>query len=310
MRTIHFSILAAVTSLSLAGPAAGQGPPDRPGGDGGKPKQAPDEFRALLKEVEEAYKAPLEVDKDVLDELRKQYRNPSPDREVKIFKEIRRLYHTTPAHEEVILRELRRAYEGPSPGQEGRLFEEIRRGGQLPLGTVPVSIQAEQAGKLFRKLDLDGDGLLSADELPDTLREQRPRWDANGDGRISFEEYGPYYQGHLKWVADGVASGAIPLKLPKAYSIPDATPTPTPDEEVRPMVIRAGNLPPGLPDWFRTYDLDKDGQVGLYEWKQAGQPIEVFLALDANTDGLLEAAELLAALARQAASQSTSKLSR
>ena len=102
MRPALFSTLAAALVLT---PQLGfsQTPPE-------KPKPANDEFRTLLKEVEEAYKAPLEVDEDVLDELRKQYRNPTPERELKIFKEIRRLYDTTPELEEVILREIRRCF--------------------------------------------------------------------------------------------------------------------------------------------------------------------------------------------------------
>jgi hypothetical protein len=282
-------------------PALGQAPPDRP-------KPVPDEFRAILKEVEEAYKAPLEVDKDVLDELRKQYRNPTPDRELKIFKEIARLYDTTPAQNEVILRELRRAYQEPSAEQEFRIFQEIRRGGQLPLGTVPVSIQAEQAAKLFGKLDADGDGVLGADEMPTTLREQRGQWDANRDATISFAEYAPYFQAQLKWIGDGVAAGEIPLRLPKAAAIADISPAPV--EQPRATVNRAGNLPAGLPDWFGKYDLDADGQVGLYEWKKVGQRIAEFLAMDANSDGFLEAKELLAHLAMQPAARTTSTSSR
>src|SRR5262245_39459289 len=55
----------------------------------------PDETKAMLKEIQEAYKAPLEVDKDIRDELRKQYQNPSPEREQKILREARRLYATS-----------------------------------------------------------------------------------------------------------------------------------------------------------------------------------------------------------------------
>ena len=59
----------------------------------------PDEQTALLKAVTEAYKAPLEVDKDIRDELRRQYQNYSTDREQKILREVRRLYVTNPEQE-------------------------------------------------------------------------------------------------------------------------------------------------------------------------------------------------------------------
>src|SRR5262245_47579481 len=159
MRRVTFPVLAAAAVLALLltpGLDRGQPPPPPAGnaGPGGQnPKPPPDEFKALLKEVEEAYKAPHEVDKDILDELRKQYRNPTPERETKIFREIRRLYQTTPDQDQAIVRELRRGYENPSAEQEERIFQAIRRNGKLPLGTVPVSVQAEQAMKLFTKFD-------------------------------------------------------------------------------------------------------------------------------------------------------------
>ena len=183
-------------------------------------KPPPDEFRALVREVEEAYKAPYEVDKDIQDELRKQYKNPTPEREGKIFREIRRLYNLTPDQEQDIVRELRRGYEQPSPEQEERIFRAIRRNGRLPEGAVPLGVQLEQAGKLFRGFDRDGDGRLAPDEMPDTLRGQSQRWDRNGDGFIDLAEYGSYYQAHLRFVSDRVASGEISIKLPKAASMP------------------------------------------------------------------------------------------
>ena len=49
---------------------------------------------------------------------------------------------------------------------------------------MTAQTQAGQAEKLFRRLDRNGDGVLSADEMPDTLRNERFRWDANRDGAI------------------------------------------------------------------------------------------------------------------------------
>jgi hypothetical protein len=265
-------------------------------------KPPPDEFRALVKLVEAAYKAPLEVDKDVLDELRKQYRDPTPDREAKIIREVRRAYVTTPAQEDAIVRELRRAYRDPSPEQEARVFEEIQRGGLLPPGTISADVQAERAAKMFRKLDRNQDGMLSSEEMPEFLRSQLRDWDRNRDGVIDPTEYLAYFQASLQWVADRVASGEIPIKLPKG-----AVPTPTPPETgtksagadvPKPMALgRPGATSPELPEWFTRLDEDGDGQVGLYEWKKAGRPIAEFLEMDRNHDGFIEARELLAYLA-------------
>jgi len=47
----------------------------------------------------------------------------------------------------------------------------------------------------FRFLDLDGDGYLSRDEIPDAdevLRSQFSTLDRDGDGRLSAGEYGLY----------------------------------------------------------------------------------------------------------------------
>lgn len=284
MRPTFFPILAASAVLALLltpTPDLGQPPP------GGQPKpsqpQPPDEFKALLNEVTEAYKAPHEVDKDILDELRKQYRDPTPQREMKIFREIRRLYHTTPQQEEAILREIRAAYATPSPEQEDRIFREIRRGGTLPLGTVPMEVQFNQAKKLFARFDQNGDGVLAPDEMPDALLSEWRRFDRNRDGVIDFNEYGAYYQAHLGWVSEKVASGEIPLKLPKGMS----GPTPATDPAGQPVALRPDKLPTGLPAWFEQLDTDHDGQIGLYEWRAAGRPTAEFVAMDLDGDGLL-----------------------
>jgi hypothetical protein len=54
-----------------------------------------------------------------------------------------------------------------------------------------------------------------------------------------------------------------------------------------------GKLPRGLPAWFEQLDTDKDGQIGLYEWKGAGRPIAEFLAMDLNRDGFVTVEEAL-----------------
>ena len=289
MRLTNIPALAASAILVLLltpEPDSGQPPPAGGNGPGGQgPKPPPDEFRSLLKEVEEAYKAPHEVDKDVLDELRKQYRNPTPEREAKIFQEIRRLYQTTLEQEQAILREIRRAYDRPSAEQEERIFREIRRNGKLPLGTIPAGVQTDQAMKLFARFDQNGDPALSPDEMPDVLWGQWRRWDRNRDGLIDFEEYGEYYRAHLGWVSEKVAGGEIPLKLPKG--VPGPAQEPRPAAPPPAFAIRYGKMPSGLPPWFKELDADRDGQVSLSEWRRAGHEIAEFLAMDLDGDGLL-----------------------
>jgi hypothetical protein len=73
------------------------------------------------------------------------------------------------------------------------------------------------------------------------------------------------------------------------------TPVPEPEEDARPTVHRPGKLPKGLPDWFARLDTDGDGQVGLYEWKEAGRSLEEFRKLDRNGDGFITVEEALRA---------------
>jgi hypothetical protein len=290
----HLLVLVAAVILNLfVGTAAGQPP-----GEGKKPKGPPDEEKEILKQIEEAYKAPFEVYDDVRKELRKAVQEPSAEREAKVFKEIRRLFLPTPEQEAAILREIRLAYQQPSAEQEQRILRAIDRADRLPLGVVPPSVQASQAEKLFRKLEVSGDGLLSPAELPDALRSERARWDANRDGYIDSDEYWAYYQGRLQLLSEGVASGQIQLKPGLVPLSPDRAPAAR--EAPRPAVNRAGQLPPGLRDWFMKTDADGDGQLGLYEWKRSGQPLEQFAALDRNDDGFVTIAELMRYLAEQA----------
>jgi Ca2+-binding EF-hand superfamily protein len=290
--------------LVFASLSFGQMPPNQViTGQNQKLKQQPDEFKNLLSAVEEAYKAPREVDKDVLDEIRKQYKSPSPEREAKIFREIRRLYALTSERELAIAVELRQAYEKKTPEQEDRVFREIRRGGQLPLGAIPLQTQTELAARLFAKFDQDGNKSLSNDEMSDTLRAQLRTWDSNQDGVLDMEEFGAYYRVGLKAVSAKVASGEIVLRAAPPSSVPSdnvVAPPPARVDDARPMIARVGRLPQGLPDWFAKYDTDGDGQVGLYEWVKAGRPVVEFQAMDRNGDGLLEAAELLRYLAEPA----------
>ena len=271
----------------------------------------PEEIRALLKEVERAYKDPAEVDKDILDELRKQYRDPTPDRENKIFREIRRLYVTNPSLEEGILREMRRAYQQPTTEQEARFFEAVRRGGQFPPGAIPHDLLAERAAKAFGKLDRNADGVLGSDELPDVLRAQVQRWDRNRDGAVDSTEYLEYFQAGVKWAAEAVASGQLPLKLPKgAGPDPGSTSTGIPTISSRGIATPDVAKQVTLPDWFTQLDEDHDRQVGLYEWRKAGRPVREFLGMDRNNDGYLESRELLAYLAANPSEAATDRKGR
>jgi hypothetical protein len=282
--------------------AAGQ-PPEP--GKKEKVKGPPDEERVILEEIREAYKAPYEVPKDMAKELRKAYEKPSPDREEKVLEEARRMYDLSGGREEAILRLIRTGYDRPVPGQEDRVIQEIQKAPRLPEGTVPTTVRIDQARKLFQKLDANGDGLLTTDEMPEALRSDRVRWDTNKDGFIDQAEYAVYHESRLRQMSEQVAAGQIDLKLKiksvdPAANLPATDPTrpaPAGEPDKRPAVFRAGKLPPGLPDWFVKLDTDGDGQVGLYEWKTSGRPLAEFADIDRNGDGLITPDEMLRYLA-------------
>jgi hypothetical protein len=91
----------------------------------------------------------------------------------------------------------------------------------------------------------------------------------------------------------GEATPGAPPSANAPGSDPVFTPPPPPEEEKRPVVYRAGKLPKELPPWFAQLDEDKDGQVGLYEWKKAGRPLNEFQAVDLNGDGFITVEEAL-----------------
>lgn len=49
----------------------------------------------------------------------------------------------------------------------------------------------------------------------------------------------------------------------------------------------------GLPEWFTTLDIDKDGQIALFEWRKSGRVIASYTEMDLNADGLLTRDEYL-----------------
>jgi hypothetical protein len=50
-------------------------------------------------------------------------------------------------------------------------------------------------------------------------------------------------------------------------------------------------LPKEVPSWFEDRDTDRDGMIGLYEWRRAGLATKDFVAMDLNGDCYLTADE-------------------
>jgi len=119
------------------------------------------------------------------------------------------------------------------------------------------------------------------------------------NGQLTREQFAQYMQERTteKRAAREAANpgGAEPGAAP-SDGAPGSDPVfepPPQEEEKRPVVYRAGKLPKELPPWFAQLDEDKDGQVGLYEWKKAGRPLSEFQAMDLNGDGFVTVEEAL-----------------
>lgn len=127
------------------------------------------------------------------------------------------------------------------------------------------------ADALFRRLDADGNGLLTGNEIPTELRGQL------GSRRaIDRAAFVKLFQAAVRKLR-----AELPEPAPAGAG------------------ASAGSHPP-MPRWFKTSDTDGDGQVSLSEWRAAGRSLAEFQQIDTNKDGLLTRQEVQAFAAQSA----------
>lgn len=146
----------------------------------------------------------------------------------------------------------------------------------------------------FRNLDRNNDGKLDREEIQQTrrLRFEVDRWDGNRDGSIDQAEFQAYMNALNPPSAPPSAPPAASVSPPSTAAPPAGNPAPPPaTEPALPVMHRAGNLPAGIPGWFKDLDGNNDGQVAMYEWKD--RPLDEYLAIDRNNDGFITIAEAL-----------------
>lgn len=199
---------------------------------------------------------------------------------------------------------------------------------QPPSGGFGGFDPGEFAKRRFESDDRDRDGRLSYDEASDRTKANFKSIDKNGDGFLDLEEYKGYVtemmQSRFRGGPPGSPPAAGSTSSPSStegsrsgssgYSRPDYSsyrgsdtsdrnsssrgrdekkPESRASEVPKPIAIRYGKLPDELPEWFVELDIDRDGQIGLYEWRKGDRKTDEFLAVDANDDGLLTADEWL-----------------
>jgi len=182
-----------------------------------------------------------------------------------------------------------------------KMMEQFQKGGSTPKDGGGSKDGGggdgdERYREFFKRLDTNSDGFVTTEELQaagkmgSRLLEGLATYDTNKDGKIDFNEYLEYQKARASQKGGKGGGGG-----PEPYvgrGIEEDTPAKKVVEEKR-VVYRFGKMPEGLPSWYAELDKDKDGQIGLYEWKAAGKDVKEFVAMDGNGDGFVTAEEVL-----------------
>ncbi|HEV3143731.1 MAG TPA: EF-hand domain-containing protein [Gemmataceae bacterium] len=182
------------------------------------------------------------------------------------------------------------AYQQQRAAQKGMMTNMTPGGGLTPggpggpggPGATPPNPDS-RAEDIFRMLDRDRDGVLSGNEIPDVLRQELEKWDANKNGVIELDEFKAWYVARMQ-------ARMFDRQLSQDQPIPNDEPGDEPDR--KPTIYRKGKLPKEL-DWFERMDTDGDGQIGLYEWRKAGRKVKDFQEMDLNGDGFITVEEAM-----------------
>lgn len=144
------------------------------------------------------------------------------------------------------------------------------------------------AKQRFEQYDTNKDGQLDQTEAQASsrLRESFLEVDSDKNGLVSLSEYTQYIRVRFANGGPGGPGGnpgdpnSNPWGQPGYY-------VPVVPEAKKVAVYRFGSLPKDLPDWFTKLDMDKDAQVGLYEWRKGGRELSEFRSFDLNGDGFI-----------------------
>jgi Ca2+-binding EF-hand superfamily protein len=177
-------------------------------------------------------------------------------------------------------------------------------------GDGQITLQEwRKAGKSFgefRRYDLNGDGILTADEVLRYLKLEAAPKPAKGPTRVLPEGLPPWFRA-MDQDGDGQITlkewrnGGKPVSEFRQYDL-NGDGILTADEvlhflkkarEPKPDNGPGSVLPKGLPSWFKALDKDGDGQITLQEWRNAAKPVNEFRQYDLNGDGIITSEEVL-----------------
>ncbi len=186
------------------------------------------------------------------------------------------------------------------------------RGGPMPMapGAIPAQPgvvaggapgSAEWVEGRFRESDKNKDGFITLDEASDRMKPGFAQADKNGDGKLDLAEYKAYTAERFAGGPNGPGGfGQIqPMQQQPDYNAQfgvgsGRTQAKREEEDTaRVSVSRFGKLPKEVPAFFTELDDDRDGMVGLYEWRRHGRKSADFVEMDLNADGYLTADEWL-----------------
>lgn len=216
-----------------------------------------------------------------------------------------------------------------TPGANGQMMMSVNGGPPQPVqgnmqmgggrgGFDPASMTDDQIKQMMAsRYEVDPAGRISfaaAQNGRGNLREQFTQYDMNRDGFIDANEYRgvlaarmgggggnnfqfqPGMNGGMPPGGGSWGGGQPPGwggAMPPGGDRPDRSNRKRDEEEEKPVVYRFGNMPKEVPSWFEQLDGDKDGQVGLYEWRSARRSTDEFVEFDLNGDGYMTAEEWL-----------------
>jgi Ca2+-binding EF-hand superfamily protein len=138
---------------------------------------------------------------------------------------------------------------------------------------------------MLKRLDTDGDGVISLQEFQAAGERAFDRLDADGDGRISAAEFatgrGWEGRGHQRGAHHGHRSGD---------DADQRAERPSESQRAQYRAERQARIEQQRAEWFASMDANNDGYVSRAEFSDAR--MARFNALDVDGNGVLDAAEL------------------